>query len=168
MEEKKQNLVFNRIATKDSTDKAVTSPNKGKVSSSPRNGTSNSISESSLIKITLKKGAVVKLVKNEEEDYSHLTTSQDIIDLDIRNPNAIYSFEPALFNDFIDKATHNINPFVKIGDTVIVKKKYANSKGHIPRKVKDIYFKSLGNMTVIIAVLQDGELELCNRLQLWK
>ena len=47
MEEKKQNLVFNRIATKDSTDKDLTSPNRSKVSSSPRNSISNSISESS-------------------------------------------------------------------------------------------------------------------------
>ena len=83
--------------------------------------------------------------------------------MDNLNPNAIYSFEPALYNDFINKATHSIHTFVKAGDLVVVKKKYASSNNP-PRRVKDIYFKSLGDMTVLVAILDDEDLELCNRL----
>lgn len=127
----------------------------------------NPIPNKDLIHVKLKKGVTVKLVNNIEEDYSHLKTLQDIVELDKKNPNLIYGFDPPLFLEFVNKGTGELKTYVNIGDIVILKPKYAKDI-NIPRTVKDLYLKSLNDRTAIIAELNDGDLEIASRLQLCK
>lgn len=117
------------------------------------------------INITLKHGVTLIVTKDEEEDYSKLETLDDIILLDKRKPNNIVGFNPPLFKDFINKATGAINTSVSVGESVVCVKKFMDKRGHIPRIVKSLYLKSLNNMTIVIAILNDDDFYIANRLE---
>lgn len=106
----------------------------------------------------------VILVKDLEEDYSTIKTIHDVLELDKKKPNNIVGLLPAIYYEFIDRANKTINTFVKVGDLVTVNRKFMDKKGDIPRQVKKVYSKSLNNMTVILAELDDKEVYLTNRL----
>ena len=127
-----------------------------------------SLNNPNYIQHSLKKGVTIVLVKDHEEDYSKLETVKDVIELDKRKPASIVGFIPSLYHEFIDKTKGTIDPKVKIGDIVTVKRKFVDKKGDIPRTVTNYYFKSLHDMTVIVAVLNDGDFCLANRLEICK
>jgi hypothetical protein len=120
------------------------------------------------IKHKILHNVIVLLVPDEEEDYSKINTLFDLINLDLRKPNLIAGFEPPLYKDFVDTFNKSIKTFVKVDDLVTVKAKYEDNRGHIPRQVKDLYLKTLNNMTVIIAILNDNDYCLTNRLEIYK
>lgn len=120
------------------------------------------------VKHNLDKGVTLVLVKDHEEDYSKLKTVQDVIDLDKRKPNVIVGFNPPLYFEFINKGKQCLTSNVDVGDIVTVKAKFKDNKGHIPRVVQSLYFKSLFDMTVIVAVLNDNDFCLANRLEICK
>lgn len=115
--------------------------------------------------VAIKKDVTMLVVLDEEEDYSTIKTITDVLALDARKPNNIIGFIPALHESFINKVKKTLLTHVNIGDTVIMKPKYTDEKGKIPRKVKDLYFKSLNNMTIIIAILDDDDFHIANLLQ---
>ena len=106
----------------------------------------------------------IVLVKDVEEDYTTIKTIHDVLELDKRKPNNIVGLLPAIYYEFIDRANKTLNTFVKVGDLVTVNRKFMDKKGDIPREVKRVYAKSLNNMTVILAELDDKEVYLTNRL----
>lgn len=120
--------------------------------------------------INIGKGVVIHL--NDDIMYSMVPTPffkslpyKDTVNLDKNHPDLIEGFTPPLYKEFIVKG--KLLNHVNIGNKVIIHPKYQES--NIKQRIlKDIYFKSLNNMTVLIAVLDDGDLVLYNRLQLCK
>lgn len=112
--------------------------------------------------IPIGKGVSVVIFKDKGVTINKDSTFDDIIQLEKLHPDAFVGVLPALFEDFI--VNDMIQPFVKIGDFVKIKRIYCEKLGDKSREVKDIYFKALNDMTVIIAELEDGDLVLTNTL----
>lgn len=125
--------------------------------------------EENLIEYKLDKGVIIKLVKNEGYIFNTITqpTLRDIIEIDNIKSDLIHSFHPPLYKDFIT-SKGQINTIINIGNIVKVKRKFMDEKEDIPREVTDLYFKSLNNMTVIVAVLNDNDFYVANRLEICK
>ena len=106
------------------------------------------------IEIPVHKNA--KVIINKKLDISFDTKLQllRVLEIDKEYPDSILGFNPPLFKEFITK-TGEINTHVYIGQAVKLKLKF---KKDINEKqvVKDLYFTSLNNMTVIIAKLENG------------
>lgn len=78
-----------------------------------------------------------------------------VLEIDKEYPSGILGFNPPLYKEFITKAG-DINTHVKINQEVKLKlkfKKEINEK----RIVKDLYFTSLNDITVIIAKLDNND-----------
>lgn len=112
--------------------------------------------------IPIGKGVSVVLFKDKGVVFYNGSTLNNILEIEKLYPDAFVGLLPSLYEDFIINDV--ITPYVNIGDTVTIKRIYCEKKGDIPRKVKDIYFKALNDMTVIIAELEDGDLVLTNTL----
>lgn len=112
--------------------------------------------------IKLEGNVTLLVVEDHEEDYTKIYTLDDVLSLDRRKPSNIAGFVPPLFSDFKDRVKNIIRTYVKVGDTVVVKAKYMD--GTPPRKVVDVHLSSLADMTVVVATLSDGDLQLTNRL----
>lgn len=118
--------------------------------------------------VQLPHGVQVHFAKDPEEDFSKVQDLEDVMKLELAKPNLIVGFTPNLFHFFEEKGTRAIKRYIKPSDLITVKKVYMDNKGDEPRRVARMYFKSLSDMTVIIAVLEDGDLQLANRLELCK
>lgn len=112
--------------------------------------------------IPISKGVSIVLFKDKGVRITKDITFLEILELEKNYPDAFVGVLPSLFEDFI--VNDIIEPFVKIGDIVTVKRKFVIKNGDTPRRVEDIYFKALNDMTVIIALLEDGDLALTNTL----
>lgn len=119
------------------------------------------------VSVDLTRGVKLILIEDEAEDYSNIKTFEDVITLDAVKPHLIAGFIPSLYDEFVD-GNRNIKPNVKVQDFVKVKRKFIDAKGDIPRQVVSLYFKSLNDMTVIIAKLADDDYYLSNRLDVCK
>lgn len=99
----------------------------------------------------------VNLLLNEEIkiDLSKINTVQDVIDLDKANPQAIAGFDPPLFDEYVKQ--FKLTSHVKIGERVTFKRQYFVPKGDLKRRVVNMEFVSLSNMTIIVVVLEDGD-----------
>lgn len=128
----------------------------------------NAVSDEEFIKVNIGRGVTVLFVKDSEEDYSKLKHLNDVVELDLRKPGVLADFRPPLFKEYINRVNHTIETFAKIGDIVTIDRKYLDPKGDVPRRVIDLYFKSLNNMTVVMVKLEDGDINLSNRLVLCK
>lgn len=157
MEEKKDILMFGQQKTTDNSEKVAHSRKEGGV----RN-------EENQIIVKLNKGVSITMVKNSTVIYEEIKTLNDVIFLDTVRPHLIVCFHPPLYKDFVDKQKQSIDTIIKVGDIVKVKSKYIDNKGDIPREVTNLYFKSLNNMTVVIAVLNDNDFYVANRLEKYK
>ena len=166
MEKDKKPVMFTAVGTNSNVDKKepLASKESSRGRSSPIVGKLNN----SHIQHKLQGDVSVILVKDAEEDYSTILTIQDVLELDKRKPNNIVGLSPPIYHEYIDRAKKTINLFVKVDDLVTVKSKFMDNKGHIPRRVKKVYVKSLNNMSVIIAELDDKELYLTYRLEVCK
>ena len=129
---------------------------------------SNLINDDRFIKHKLNHGVTIILAPDNEENYSKLSTLEDVILLDKRKPSNVAGFHPPLFTEFINKSTNSIKTHVKVNDIVKVKRLYMDKKEDLPREVVSMYLKALNNMTVIIATLNDGDYHLSNRLEVCK
>lgn len=123
--------------------------------------------EKNLIEIKLDKGVTIKLVKDNAFLFTKELNLKDIIEIDNAKPDLIHSFHPPLYKDFIT-SKGQINTHVNIGNIVKVKRKFMDDKEDIPREVTNLYFKSLNNMTVITAVLNDNDFYVASRLEICK
>ena len=99
----------------------------------------------------------VNLLLNEHAkvDFSKLVTVRDVINLDKSNPQAIAGFEPPIFDEYVKN--FKLTSHVKIGEVVTFKRQYFIPKGDLKRRVIDMEFVSLSNMTIIVVVLEDGD-----------
>jgi len=113
--------------------------------------------------VNIGKGVTIHLSREPELNYKY--NYQTLVQLDKVDPDLIEGFTPPLYKEFIVKG--NLLNHVNIGDTITINPKYKDSSKY-RCIVEDIYFKSLNNMTVLIAVLNDGDLVLYNRLMLCK
>lgn len=156
MEEKKDILIFGKQEVNSSEKRVTHSRKEGGVKD-----------ETDLISIKLNKGVIIKLQKRNNVNYDIIKTLNDIVKLDINIPDLIHSFHPPLYKDFIT-SKGQINTIIEIGNIVITKRKFIDNKEDIPREVIDLYFKSLNNMTVIVAILNDNDFYVANRLELCK
>lgn len=116
--------------------------------------------------IPISKGVSVALFKNKGVTVNSNTTLKDILEIEVKYPDAFIGLLPNLYEDFI--LNNTINPHVKVGDKVTIKRKYCVTDGDIPKKVTDLYLKALNDMTVIIAVLDNKDLALANTLEICK
>lgn len=112
--------------------------------------------------IPLSKGVSAVLFKNKGVTLNSNSTLKDVIEIESKYPEVFVGLLPDLFKDFIVNDT--IESYVEEGDIVTIKRQYCMPKGDIPRKVQKVYFKALNDMTVIIALLEDGDLALTNTL----
>jgi hypothetical protein len=162
MEKDKKPLMFTNTTSSTKVDKKEPLPSKKSSRSAvvPQSIKPNA----SHVHHKLNNGVVVILVKDAEEDYSTIKTIQDVLELDKKKPNNIVGLNPPIYHEFIDRAKKTINLFVNEGDLVTVNRKFMDKKGDIPRRVEKVYIKSLNNMSVIVAQLDDKELCLTNRL----
>lgn len=119
------------------------------------------------VSVDLKRGVKLILIEDDAEDYSSIKTLEDVINLDKTKPHLIAGFIPSLYEEFMD-GNRTIKPHVKVSDFVKVKRKFIDTKGDIPRQVTSLYFKSLNDMTVVIATLADNDYYLSNRLEVCK
>lgn len=154
MEEKKDILIFGQQKTTDNSEKVAHSRKEGGVKN-----------EKNQIIVKLDKGVSITMVKDDTIHYDEIKILNDVIFLDTVRPDLIISFHPPLYKDFVDKQKQSIDTIVKVGDIVKVKSKYIDNKGDIPREVINLYFKSLNNITVVIAVLNDNDFYVANRLE---
>lgn len=123
------------------------------------------VKKSKIRYIPLKNNVYLITEEDDEEDLDLITTLEDVILLQKRKPQLILGFKPNLYSEFFDKKTGIIKQYVFKGNIVVVKDKFkSRAVDNIPRIVKDVYLKSLHNMTVIIAELDDGDFQLSNRL----
>lgn len=148
------------------------SNSKKGISASKKNVVENAkpahIVNENFVQQQIQNNVTVTLVKDAEEDYTKLYTLQDILDLDKRKPSNIVSISPPLYHELINKATSSIKIHAPVGSVVKVQRKFMDSKGDIPREVKALHLKSLNNMTVIVATLDDGDYQLAHRLEICK
>lgn len=158
MEEKKQPLIFGEQSSNDN----IKSFQEIIPLSRKEGGVKN---EENQIIVKLDKGVSVICVKKDDIKYDEIKTLNDVIFLDNTRPDIIINFQPPLYKDFVNKQNQSIDTIIKIGDIVKVKNKYLDNKGEIPREVINLYFKSLNNMTVIVAVLNDNDFYIANRLE---
>jgi hypothetical protein len=132
---------------------------------------SQSIAERLGVKVTtinIENGVKLVLAEDEEEDYTKIFTLEDVIKLDKKKPNLIVEFVPPLFKEYTN-ARAEIKTHVKVNDEVVVKDKFVHSSSNNDKtKVLSLHFKSLNNMTVIIAKLSNNNYELSNRLEVCK
>jgi hypothetical protein len=113
----------------------------------------------------IKHGVQVVLVKDTEENYNDIENIHDIINLIKKKSSNIVGFIPKLYHEFLDLTNARIKTFVNEGDLVVYKSKFAPNNNN-PKIVKEIYIKSLNDMSVLIAKLDDNSLVLCNQLEL--
>lgn len=159
MEEKKELKQFG-VANLSSDGKLAKTP----FSERNKGSTTSLFNTNKTINILIGKGVIIHL-DILPNDYNLITTYTGILNLDKELPNIIEGFTPPLYKEFILKG--KLLNHVSIGSNVIINPKYKENNKSV-RKLEDIYFKSLNNMTVLIGVLDDGELVLYNRLQLCK
>ena len=95
------------------------------------------------------------LAENSKVDLTKLITVKDVIDLDKSNPQAIAGFDPPIFDEYVKnfKLTSHVN----IGEIVTFKRQYFVPKGDIKRKIVDMEFVSLSNMSIIVYILEDRD-----------
>ncbi len=160
MEEKKEFKQFGTFEIP--KDKKSEELNKIPVNERSRGSTQN-INTDKTTNIQIGKGVVIHLDTNEYVKLKKYTKLDylAIVQLDKDNGNMIEGFTPPLYKEFIIK--NKLLNHVNIGDLCIINPKYEENTTS-EHTVKDIYFKSLNNMTVLIAKLSNGELILYNRL----
>lgn len=104
------------------------------------------------------------LIVNDRSEQKNLdiSTYERIIEIDKKYPDYIVGFEPKLLERYIKKGS--IINDLKVGDKVkrTLKYKVDNEPEEVITK---IYFKGLGNMTVIIAQLTNNKREPIDRLE---
>ena len=104
--------------------------------------------------------------EDKEEDFTNLTTLQDVIKLDKKKPNLLLAISPPLYSTFKSTVTKNIEPYVEVGDIVVYKNiAFAPDKKIVPFTVSAVVIKSLGNMSVIIAEFESGGFALTTQLK---
>ncbi len=116
----------------------------------------------------LGKGVTIVLTKDPEEDYSSLVSLHSLLEFNKKKPNNIVGIIPELFNAFVDDINNTINPYVKKGQIVKSVSKFERGNFKQPRKVEDVYLKSLNNMTVVIAKLEDDSIHISYTLEICK
>lgn len=100
----------------------------------------------------------------EDEDFDSIRTLQDVLHLHLAKPNILLGITPPLYSAFMNNVG-GIVSYVKVGDKV----KYKNPKqADLPdnpiRTISAVYFKSLGDMSVICAEFEEGDYSLTNLL----
>lgn len=169
MEEKK---TFNAISTKtnakeneDKLKASVSSPRKSKrsVAGKPAEVDYSIYNNKSWQKIQLERNVQLVVVKHDEEDYTTIKTFIDVLQLIKEKPHLVVAIIPHLYHEFIDKKNSRIKIDFGIGDAVKYISKFS-SNNNLPKKVTNLYFTSLNNMTVINVEFEDGQIELANRL----
>lgn len=138
------------------------------VSERSRGSTSTqSINTDKTYNVNIGKGVTIHLgITDSKFTEMNLATYSDVLILDKYNPDLIHGFTPPLYKEFVVK--NRLLNHVNIGDKVIINPRYKERDGDKPQILKDIYFKSLNNMTVLIGILDNGDITLYNRLQLCK
>lgn len=100
----------------------------------------------------------------EAEDYDSIRTLEDVIDLHKAKPNILLGIHPPLYSAFQDNIG-GIVPYVKVGDKVRYKNpRQADIPSNPIRTISSVYFKSLGDMSVICAEFEEGDYSLTNLL----
>lgn len=169
MEEKKQFKQFGVFEIpKDGKSEVL---HKTPVSERSRGSTSvQNINTDKTYNVNIGKGVTIHL--NDKLMYSinpvpniKTLSYKEFVELDKQYPDLIEGFTPPLYKEFIVKG--KLLNQVNIGDLSIINPKYRENNT-MKNIVLDIYFKSLNNMTVLIAKLDNEELVLYNRLQLCK
>ncbi len=156
MEEKKEFKQFGTFEIP--KDKKSEELNKIPVNERSRGSTQN-INTDKTYNVNIGKGVIIHL--SREPELSYIYNYQTLIQLDKFDSELIEGFTPPLYKEFIVK--NKLLNHVNIGDLCIINPKYKENTTS-EHTVKDIYFKSLNNMTVLIAKLSNGELVLYNRL----
>jgi hypothetical protein len=96
----------------------------------------------------------------DTENYDNIRTLEDVLTLHEAKPNVLLGIHPPLYSAFMN-TTGGIVPYVKVGDKV----KYTNPRqADIPsnpvRTISNVYFKSLTDMSVIVAEFEEGDFAL--------
>jgi hypothetical protein len=111
-------------------------------------------------------GVTAILNNDSEVDFTTIKCLKDVEELYEKKPNILLGVTPMLYKEFINSKTNEIKKFVKEGDLVEVIAKFRSRPvDSVPRIVKNVYLKSLFNMSVFIAELDDGDIQLTNRLK---
>lgn len=167
-EVKKPTLMFNNLSNVKSEVKVEKSASKRSSGSVVRKtDLSKLIDNPNFIKHDLGKGVTIILTKDLEEDYSTITTLNSLLEFNKKKPNNIVGIVPELFKSFIDEENKSINTYVKVGQVVKSISKFERGN-NFPRKVKEVYLKSLHDMTIVIAKLEDDSIHIAYTLEVCK
>lgn len=102
--------------------------------------------------------------KGDTESYDNIRTLADVIELHSAKPNVLLGIKPALYSSFMDNRG-NIVPYVKVGDRVKYKlDKHADENTNPIKTISRVYFKSLGDMSIICADFVEGSYALTHLL----
>jgi hypothetical protein len=100
----------------------------------------------------------------ESENYDNIRTLEDVLILHTAKPNVLLGITPPLYSAFMNN-TGGIVSYVKVGDKVKYKNpKQADISTNPIRTISSVYFKSLGDMSVICAEFEEGDYSLTNLL----
>ena len=113
---------------------------------------------------------VVFIFDNDtEENFDNIQNFQQLLLLDKKKPNLLIGVKPPLYSAFKASVNKNIEVYVEMDDDVIFKNPaFSPDKENPVRIVSNVYPKSLGSMSVIIADFMDGEFALTNHLKIVK
>ena len=101
---------------------------------------------------------------SDTENYDNIRTLEDVLSLHAAKPNVLIGIHPQLYSAFMD-TTGGIVPYVKVGDKVKYKNpRQADVTGNPVRTISNVYFKSIGDMSVIVAEFEEGDYALTNLL----
>lgn len=96
---------------------------------------------------------------DSEETFPESMTLEELLDIDQRKPGIVASVSPNLYSVFQSSVNKTLEPYVKVGDTVVFAKKIYMPVG---KDIKDQYtvleveLASIGSMSVFVAKLSDG------------
>lgn len=110
----------------------------------------------------------VELLVDPDEDYSTVTTAQDLVNLDSKKPGIIKSITPKLYPAFASSVNKTLESHVEIGDNVRYKTSAAipvGSDGETIYEVVDLELVGLTDMTAFVARLSNGDLVLTLHLK---
>ena len=103
--------------------------------------------------------------EDKEENFDNIQSFQQVLALDAKKPNLLIRVKPPLYSAFKSK-DKNIEPYVKLDDEVVFKNPaFSPDKENPTRTILNVYPKSLGSMSVIVADFYDGDYALTNHLK---
>ena len=113
------------------------------------------------LSIPIELGNVTVYFNNDpEEDFSIISTLDDVLALDTKKPGLIKAVKPPLYSVFHGANNKTLEPYVVVGDKVKYRKQiYAPAECDIDTEfeVISVELVSLGNMSVFSARLNNGE-----------